>query len=142
MISVRWQMGDIPLLHSHCLCLKQTHKGEIVMPDKSYRRWFVRTSFSMLVFSPVEGEQRVQVADKPTLRSLLLVWSKISVLAFGGGSSTLLLMRREFVERYGWLTDDEYARFWGFGQLSPGTNLIAMVILMGRYLGGGAGIVV
>ena len=93
-------------------------------------------------FSPVEGEQLAQSAIRPTLWSLLGVWSKISVLAFGGGSSTLLLMRREFVERRKWLTDEEYARFWGFGQLSPGTNLIAMVILMGRFLGSGAGIIV
>lgn len=112
------------------------------MPEKFHQVPGVRSSSSMLVSLPEKNKQPVKGASRPTWWSLFLVWSKISILAFGGGSSTLLLMRQEFVERKRWLTDEEYARFWGLGQLSPGTNLIAMVILMGRFLGGSAGIVV
>lgn len=112
------------------------HGGEAIMPEKLRRVSWDHTSSSLPVLAkPAERTTR------PTLRALFLVWCQISVLSFGGGSSTLLLIRREFVERRGWLTGEEYARFWGMGQLSPGANLIAMVILMGRFLGGSAGIV-
>jgi chromate transporter len=142
MINVFWQMNAVRLLHLYFLCLERIQKGGLMMPEKFHQVPGVQSSPSMLVSSPGEGGQLVEGASTPTLWSLFLVWSKISVLAFGGGSSTLLLMRQEFVERQRWLTGEEYARFWGLGQLSPGTNLIAMVILMGRFLGGGVGIVV
>jgi chromate transporter len=112
------------------------------MPDRSYRRQFISISKAIVASSLVEDEQRAQLADKPTLVSLFLVWCKISIQSFGGGSSTLLLMRREFVDKHQWFTAEEYTRFWSLGQLSPGIILVAMSILMGRRLAGPAGIAV
>lgn len=113
-----------------------------MMPEKFHQISDRRSLPSIHVSSAAMRGQPVDRASRLTLWSLFLMWCKISILAFGGGSSTLLLMRQEFVERQRWLTDEEYARFWGLGQLSPGTNLIAMVILMGRFFGGGVGIVI
>lgn len=112
------------------------------MPDKSNGCQFVRTSKIMVASVLVEDEQQAQVADKPTLGALFLVWCKISIQSFGGGSSTLLLMRREFVDKHQWFTAEEYTRFWSLGQVSPGIILVAMSILMGRRLAGVAGIAV
>jgi chromate transporter len=124
------------------LCQERRQKGGPMMPEKFHQVLGIRLSPSMRVSSLGKHGQPVEGASRLTLWFLFLAWSKISILAFGGGSSTLLLMRREFVERKRWLTDEEYERFWGLGQLSPGTNLIAMVILIGRFLGGAAGIMV
>jgi chromate transporter len=112
------------------------------MADKSGRRQFVKTSEATITSSLVKDEPQAQVAARPTLVSLFLVWCKISIQSFGGGSSTLLLMRREFVDKHQWFTAEEYTRFWSLGQLSPGIILVAMSILMGRRLAGTAGIVV
>ena len=112
------------------------------MEDRSRSRQIVRASGSVVASSLVEDEQRAQSIGKPTLWSLFLVWCKISIQSFGGGSSTLLLMRREFVDKHQWFTAEEYTRFWSLGQLSPGIILVAMSILMGRRLAGTAGIAV
>lgn len=112
------------------------------MPEKFHQVPDVQSSPAMLVSSPGEGGQLVEVASRPTLWSLFLVWSKISVQSFGGGSSTLLLMRQEFVEKHQWLTTEEYTRFWGLSQLSPGIILVGMSLLMGRRLAGTAGMIV
>src|SRR5579884_3894928 len=110
------------------------------MSSKSYSRQFVSTDVLTVATSLAEDEQQTQVADKSTLASLFLVWCKISIQSFGGGSSTLLLMRREFVDKHQWFTAEEYTGFWSLSQLSPGIILVAMSILMGRRLAGAAGI--
>lgn len=89
-----------------------------------------------------KSEQSEEGAARLTLWSLFLVWSKISIQSFGGGSSTLLLMRREFVDKQRWLTEEEYTHFWSLSQLSPGIILIAMSLLMGRRLAGTGGMIV
>ncbi len=96
---------------------------------------------AMPTTSPDAGEQRVRDAIKPSLNALFLAWCKISIESFGGGSSTLLLMRREFVDRRQWLTAEEYDHFWSLSQISPGIILVAMSLLMGRRLGGTAGMI-
>src|SRR6266568_6377108 len=77
-----------------------------------------------------EGQPRA----RPTLSKLFLVWARISVESFGGGSSTLLLMRREFVEKQRWFTAEEYGDYWSISQMSPGIVLLAMSIMMGWEL--------
>jgi chromate transporter len=78
----------------------------------------------------------------PTAKTLLRIWAGIGLQSFGGGASTQLLIRREFVERRPWVGDEEMGRFWNLCQLTPGINLIALTILIGRKLGGTRGIVV
>jgi chromate transporter len=87
-------------------------------------------------------QTEAQGKNKVTLWSLLYLWSKIGIQSLGGGSSTLFLIRREFIERRQWLTEEEYTRYWSLSQVSPGIILVAVVILMGRHLAGIRGIVV
>lgn len=68
------------------------------------------------------------------------MWSAIGLQSFGGGASTLLLIRRAFVERRGWVEADEFTRFWNLCQFTPGINLVALTVLIGRKLGGAWGI--
>ncbi|HWE64486.1 MAG TPA: chromate transporter [Chloroflexota bacterium] len=72
---------------------------------------------------------------------LLRIWAGIGLQSFGGGASTLLLIRREFVEKRSWVEAEELGRFWSLCQFTPGINLIALTILIGRKLGGARGIV-
>ena len=70
---------------------------------------------------------------------LLWIWTVVGAQSFGGGSATLYLIRRVAVERYAWLTDDEFTRYWGICQIAPGINILGLVILIGWRVAGGAG---
>ena len=73
-------------------------------------------------------------------RHLLWVWLKLSVSSFGGGTATLALIRRAAVDEQGWVTSEEFGRFWGLVQLAPGINLLALTVLLGRRAAGTWGI--
>jgi chromate transporter len=72
---------------------------------------------------------------------LLWVWFSLGLASFGGGASTLYLIRRAAVEQYKWLTDAEFARDYSVCQLTPGINILALTILIGRRSAGARGIV-
>ena len=72
--------------------------------------------------------------------ALLRIWTGIGLQSFGGGASTQLLIRREFVERRPWISDEELSGLWNLCLFTPGINLIALTILIGRKLGGRWGI--
>lgn len=76
-----------------------------------------------------------------TTWTLLRTWAGIGLQSFGGGASTMLLIRREFVERRRWMDDEEMSRFWNLCLFTPGINLIALTVLIGRKLGGPWGVV-
>ncbi len=86
--------------------------------------------------------QTAQKNGAPTIRALLRIWIGIGLQSFGGGASTQLLIRREFVEKRPWVGADELGHFWNLCLFTPGINLIALTILIGRKLGGPWGIVV
>lgn len=71
---------------------------------------------------------------------VLKVWLALGFQSFGGGSSTLFLIRRAIVTNRGWVGEDEFLRFWSLVQIAPGINLIAMAILLGNRIGGWSGI--
>ena len=70
---------------------------------------------------------------------LFWIWMAIGGQSFGGGSATLYLIRREAVERHGWLTDDDFTRYWGICQIAPGINILGLVALIGWRIAGAAG---
>lgn len=72
--------------------------------------------------------------------SLFWAWFSIGAQSFGGGSSTLFLIRRVIVEQRGWIRDDEVTKAWAICQLPPGINLLALTTLLGWRLGGVRGI--
>lgn len=60
--------------------------------------------------------------------------------AFGGGATTLTLIRRNVVEQQGWLSEAEFTRDWALVQIVPGINLLGLTILIGRRVAGAKGV--
>jgi chromate transporter len=81
-----------------------------------------------------------RAADRPTTLALLRIWVQIGLQSFGGGASTQLLIRREFVDRRAWLSADQFGMLWNLCLFTPGINLVALTVLIGRQLGGIRGI--
>lgn len=78
---------------------------------------------------------------KPGLWKLFRIWTTIGLQSFGGGTSTTYLIQQAFIEKYKYMTEEEFTHFWGLCVLTPGTNLVALTILFGRRFGGVPGIV-
>ena len=78
----------------------------------------------------------------PGAWKLLRIWSTIGLQSFGGGASTSYLIYRVFVEKYQWITPEEYTLYWNLSVMSPGINLLGMAILIARKLSGTRGIIV
>jgi len=73
---------------------------------------------------------------------LFRIWASIGLQSFGGGASTTLLIQRAFIHKHKWLSIEEFLHLWNLCILTPGINLIALTVLIGRKLGGAWGIVV
>jgi chromate transporter len=71
---------------------------------------------------------------------VLRVWFSIGLQSFGGGATTFALIRRAAVERHGWLSEGEFSRLWALCQVTPGINLLALSILVGRRVSGARGV--
>jgi chromate transporter len=79
---------------------------------------------------------------RPSKWLLFRIWAGVGLQSFGGGATTTLLIQRAFIERYKWLTMEEFQYFWNLCVLTPGINLVALTVLIGKRLGGVGGIVV
>jgi chromate transporter len=75
----------------------------------------------------------------PSLRALFLVFGKIGLFSFGGGSTTLVLMEQEVVRRRGWLTNHQFLFTMALSRMWPGVHLLAQSVLIGHVLRGLAG---
>src|SRR6266566_945527 len=73
---------------------------------------------------------------------LFRIWASIGLQSFGGGATTTLLIQRAFIEKHRWLSIEEFMHLWNLCILTPGINLVALTVLIGRKLGGAWGIVV
>jgi chromate transporter len=73
---------------------------------------------------------------------LFRIWASIGLQSFGGGASTTLLIQRAFIEKHRWLSIEEFMHLWNLCILTPGINLLALTVLIGRKLGGAWGILV
>src|SRR3982751_4034895 len=87
-----------------------------------------------------ERTQAQPALPLPSAWRQLRIWLNIGIQSFGGGAATLYLIRREVVERRGWLSDAEYTRYWGICQIAPGINILGLVILIGWQVSGAAGV--
>ncbi|HZS02020.1 MAG TPA: chromate transporter [Chloroflexota bacterium] len=75
----------------------------------------------------------------PALGTLFLAFGKVGLLSFGGGSTTLVLMQQEVVDRRQWLTSRDFLLTMALSQMWPGVHLIAQSVLIGHRLRGLAG---
>src|SRR3989442_15706841 len=77
---------------------------------------------------------------RPGKWQLFRIWASIGLQSFGGGASTTLLIQRAFIEKYKWLSMEEFAHLWNLCILTPGINLVALTVLIGKKLAGTRGI--
>jgi chromate transporter len=66
----------------------------------------------------------------PELLPLMLAYSKIGLLGFGGGYAVLSFIRQELVERRAWLTQHEFDEVVEMAALAPGavtTNVLSAI---------------
>jgi chromate transporter len=83
----------------------------------------------------------MQLQDpKPTIWQLFCIWAGIGLQSFGGGASTTFLIQRAFIEKHKWLSMEEFLHLWNLCLLTPGINLVALTVLIGKKLGGAWGI--
>jgi chromate transporter len=76
-----------------------------------------------------------------TLVSLGLIFSQLSVLAFGGGATILPEMQRQVVEVHHWMSGEEFNALFALSQAAPGPNLM-IVTLVGWHVAGPWGMLV
>jgi len=66
---------------------------------------------------------------------LNLIFMKVDLMAFGGGFTTIPLIQREVVDRFGWVTTREFIDGIALGQVTPGPIVITATFV-GYKVGG------
>jgi chromate transporter len=77
-----------------------------------------------------------------SLLDLARGWVVVATQSIGGGPATLLLIRREFVQRRAWLTQRQFLEDYALSKMGLGINLITMAGLVGSRVAGLRGAVV
>ena len=77
--------------------------------------------------------------DKKFYFKLFISTFYLSAFTFGGGFVIIPLMRKKFVEEYGWIDEKEMLDLTAIAQSSPGAIAINAAILVGYRLAGLAG---
>jgi chromate transporter len=82
------------------------------------------------------------MSERGRLWELIGLFGMLGIIGFGGPAAHVALMRREVVERRGWLTDAEMVDLVGVTSLIPGPNSTELAMLVGLRRAGRAGLVV
>ena len=69
------------------------------------------------------------------LLALIMVFSPLSLLSFGGGQSTIPEMQRQAVAVHGWLTGAQFADVYAISRAAPGPSTL-IVALIGWQVSG------
>ncbi|MDA3919436.1 MAG: chromate transporter [Salinisphaera sp.] len=70
---------------------------------------------------------------------LCLAFTRIGLLGFGGGPSMIPLVHAEVVERYSWMSDEEFSDVLAIGNTLPGPIATKMAGTIGHRVAGIAG---
>lgn len=73
----------------------------------------------------------------PSLPALFLCFLRLGLQAWGGGLSAW--MRREVVQRRGWMGDGAFLSGLALAQVAPGANSVNLAVFIGTTLRGGPG---
>lgn len=75
------------------------------------------------------------------LISLAIVFTQLSLMAFGGGNAVLPEMQHQVVEVHHWMTAQQFSYMFALAQAAPGPNMM-IVPLVGWHVAGPMGLVV
>jgi chromate transporter len=92
------------------------------------RGWWVAAGVALCVLL-------APLAFAPVLAQLNLIFMKVDLMAFGGGFTTIPLIQREVVDRFGWVTTREFIDGIALGQVTPGPIVITATFV--AYKAGG-----
>lgn len=74
-------------------------------------------------------------------KQLFLSFFRAGIAGFGGGNTTVLMMKTEFVEQHKALTDEEFYEIMAIGNTLPGPLVAKMAGYVGYRIGGVMGMV-
>ena len=80
--------------------------------------------------------------NKSRLLTLFLNTLYISTFTFGGGFVIISLMKKKFVDRLHWISEEEMLDMASIAQSSPGAIAVNAAILVGRKINGFIGMIV
>jgi chromate transporter len=75
------------------------------------------------------------------LVSLAVIFTQLSLLAFGGGNTILPEMQRQVVQVHGWMSAQDFSALFALAQAAPGPNMM-VVPLVGWHVAGWPGVLV
>ena len=70
------------------------------------------------------------------LITLLITFFKIGLFSFGGGYAMIPFMKREIIEKHGWLSLNEFMDIIGISQMTPGPVAINSATFVGYKTSG------
>ena len=79
---------------------------------------------------------------KPALAEIASAFVRYANFTLGGGSATVAVLHREFLEKKRWIDSDNFSLCFALARLTPGTNLLAFCTGVGWLLRGTSGAVV
>lgn len=80
--------------------------------------------------------------ERSPLLEVSRVFAMLGVIGFGGPAAHIALIRREVVERRGWLTDAALVDMIGLTSIIPGPSSTELAMLVGHRRAGVAGLIV
>lgn len=78
-------------------------------------------------------------APRPSLLKLFLITLRVGFFTFGGGMVMFAMLKREFSDKQGWLTNEEMIDLLAIAQSLPGVIAVNSSLLMGYRLAGTLG---
>ena len=79
---------------------------------------------------------------KPSLRKLFLTNLYLSAFTFGGGYVIITLMKKEFVDRFHWIDEQEMLDLVAIAQSCPGPIVVNGAIVVGFQMAGIQGLLI
>jgi chromate transporter len=76
-----------------------------------------------------------------TLVALAIIFTELSLLAFGGGNTVLPEMQRQVVDVHGWVSAADFGALFALARAAPGPNMM-IVPLLGWHIAGWPGMLV
>lgn len=87
----------------------------------------------------MSSKQAIKPSEAGSLSEILAVFSKLGVTAFGGPTAHIGYFRHEFVEKRGWLSDEQFTQLLAICQFLPGPASSQMGFAIGLLRGGWLG---